>query len=88
MPPARLHSRQVLRSLWHIVRLPILLPLAVLEPIVAILLGGLALLGLLATAFFKLIAAPHFPTGTMLVISISFALALMLYEGVIRVLSD
>ena len=88
MPLARLHSRQVLRSLWHLARLPILLPLVILEPIVAILLSGVALLGLLTTAFFKLAATPHFPTGTMLVVSVSFALALMLYEGVIRILSD
>jgi hypothetical protein len=44
--------------------------------------------GVLSTVFFKLIAAPHFPTWTMLTISISFALALVLYEGAIVVLSD
>lgn len=88
MPPARLHFRQVLRWLWNVGRLPILLPLVILEPIAAVLLGGMALLGLLATIFFKLIAAPHFPSGTMLTVSISFALALLLYEGAIRILSD
>jgi hypothetical protein len=31
---------------------------------------------------------PHFPTGTMLAVSIGFALVLVLYEGLIRVLSD
>jgi hypothetical protein len=88
MPPARLHSRQVLRSLWHVARLPILLPLVILEPIAAFLLGGMALLGLLTTGFFALVAVPHFHTGIMLGVSISFALALVLYEGAIRILSD
>lgn len=88
MHSARLNVRQVLRWLWNIGRLPILLPLVILEPIVVFVLGGLALLGLLTTAFFKLVAAPHFPTDTMLVVSISFALALVLYEGAIRILSD
>jgi hypothetical protein len=60
----------------------------ILEPVIVFLLGGLALLGLLMTAFFTLIAAPHFPAGLMLMLSISFALALVLYEGVIRVLSS
>lgn len=84
----RLQSRRVLRWFWNIGRLPVLLPLVILEPIVAVLLGGIALLGLLATVFFQVIAAPHFPTGTMLAVSISFALALVLYEGTIRKLSD
>jgi hypothetical protein len=88
MPLARLQSRRVLRWLWNVGRLPILLPLVILEPIVAVLLGGMALLGLLATLFFKVIAAPHFPAGTMLAVSISMALALVLYEGAIRILSD
>jgi len=88
MSPGRLHARRVLRCLWNIGRLLILLPLVILEPVVAFLLGGLALLGLLTTAFFALTASPHFPTGTMLTLSISFALALVLYEGAIRILSS
>ena len=88
MHPDRLQARQTTRWLWNIGRLPILLPLVILEPIVAILLGGLALLGLLATAFFTLVAAPHFPAVAMLLISISCALVLVLYEGAIRILSD
>lgn len=79
---------RVLLWLWSIGRLPLLFSLTILEPMAALLLGGLALLGLLATIFFKLIAAPHFPTGTMLAISLSFALALMLYEGAIQIISD
>jgi len=40
------------------------------------------------SVFFTLIAAPHFPAGIMLATSISFALALILYEGAIRALSS
>jgi hypothetical protein len=67
---------------------PMVMFLVALQPAVALVCGGLALLGLLTTVFFKLIAAPHFPTWTMLVISIGFGLALVLYEGAIVVLSD
>ena len=81
-------ARRILRLLWDSGRLPVLLPFVILEPIVAFLCGGFALLGLLATVFFTLIAAPHFPTGIMLTVSISFAVALVLYEGAIRILSS
>src|ERR1700683_711158 len=80
--------REIIRWLWHVVRLPIVMLLVILEPVVALLCGALALLGVLTTVFFKLIAAPHFPTWTMLAISISFGLALVLYEGAITLLSD
>jgi hypothetical protein len=80
--------RGVIRWLWHVVRLPIVMLLVILEPVVALVFGAFALLGILTTIFFKLIAAPHFPTWTMLAISISFGLALVLYEGAIAVLSD
>ena len=78
----------IIRWLWHVVRLPIVILLVILEPVVALVCGALALLGVLTTLFFKLIAAPHFPTWTMLTISVSFGLALVLYEGAIVVLSD
>jgi hypothetical protein len=80
--------REIIRWLSHVVRLPIVMLLVILEPVVALVCGALALLGVLTTIFFKLIAAPHFPAWTMLVISISFGLFLVLYEGAIVVLSD
>jgi len=82
------YRRDIIRWLWHVVRLPIVTMLVILEPVVALVCGALALLGVLPTIFFKLIAAAHFPTWTMLTISISFGLALVLYEGAIVVLSD
>ena len=88
MRPDNEYRREIIRWLWHVVRLPIVMLLVILEPVVALACGALALLGVLTTVFFKLIAAPHFPTWTMLTISLSFGLALVLYEGAIVVLSD
>ncbi|MGO9596216.1 MAG: hypothetical protein ACLQFT_13525 [Steroidobacteraceae bacterium] len=82
------YRREIIRWLWHAVRLPVVMLLVILEPVVALVCGAFALLGVLTTVFFKLIAAPHFPTWTMLIISIGFGLALVLYEGAIVVLSD
>jgi hypothetical protein len=78
-------SGLLLRGLWHLVRLPIFTLLVILEPVVALVLGGLALAGVLTTLFFVLIHGPHFPAMTMLALSIGFGLALMLYEAVLRV---
>ena len=75
------------RLLWQPVRLPILVFLVILEPIVSFLLGALALLGVLTTLFFKLIGAPHFPFWTMLAISISFVALLAVYEALIKLFS-
>lgn len=77
-----------MRWLWHAVRLPILFLLVVLEPVVAFVCGGLALLGILAVVFFELVGAPHFPMWTMLVISMSFVCALVLYEGAVVLFSE
>jgi fructose-specific phosphotransferase system IIC component len=77
----------LLRGLWFLVRLPIFTLLVILEPVVALLLGGLALAGVLTTIFFVLIHAPHFPAWTMLILSVGFGLALMLYEAVLRAFS-
>ncbi len=75
------------RGLWFLVRLPIFALLVILEPVVVLVLGGLALAGVVTTIFFTLIHLPHFPVWTMLALSIGFALVLMLYEAVLRVLS-
>ena len=80
-------SRLILRGLWHLVRLPVFTLLLILEPVVAFVLGGAALAGVLTTIFFVVIDAPHFPAWTMLAQSIGFGLALMLYETLLRVVS-
>jgi hypothetical protein len=66
---------------------PVVTLLVILEPVVSIVFGGLALLGVLMTIFYKLIRMPHFPTATMLTISIALALAASLYRGLIILLS-
>jgi hypothetical protein len=79
---------QGVRGLWHIARVPIVMVMVILEPLVAFACSALALLGVLATLFFWLVAAPHFAAWTMLAISLAFAGALVLYELLIRLLSD
>ena len=80
-------SAVLLRGLWFLVRLPVFTLLVILEPVVALVFGGLALGGVLTTIFFVFIHAPHFPAWTMLTISIGFGLALMLYEALLRFFS-
>jgi hypothetical protein len=77
-----------MRWLWDVVRLPVVTLLVIMRPVVTLMCGGLALLGVLTTVFFRLVDAPHFPAGTMLAISVSFGLALVLYEALIRGLSN
>ncbi len=77
----------ILHGLWFLVRLPVSTLLVIMEPVVALVFGGLALAGVLTTIFFVLIHAPHFPAWTMLTISIGFGLALMLYEALLRIFS-
>ena len=68
-------------------RVPIVTLLGLLEPVVSFIFGGLALLGVLMTLFFKLIHLPGFPAWTMLAISISFGLVGRTYRGLIELLS-
>ena len=84
---AQLTAAMFLRGLWFLVHLPVLTLLVILEPVVALVFGGLALAGVLTTIFFVFIHAPHFPAWTMLTISIGFGLALMLYEALLRFFS-
>ena len=76
------------QAVWTIVRIPILAFFVVLEPVVSYVLAGLALIGILMTFFWKWTSTdPRFPFWTMLGISIGFAVALFLYEGLITLLS-
>jgi hypothetical protein len=77
----------VVSVLWRAVRLPVLVLLVILEPIIAFTCSGLALLGVLTTLLFMLVGAPHFPALTMLMLSLSFVFVLIVYEGLIHVLS-
>jgi hypothetical protein len=77
-----------LRLVWRLIRLTILTFLVILQPVVGLVFGGLALLGILMSFFFNLSgAAPHFPLLTMLAISVGFGLVLVAYEALIRYFS-
>jgi len=77
----------LVKLLWLAIRLPILLVLVILEPVVNALFGALALLGILATIFFELVGPPHFPWVTMLAISLGFVALLVPYYALMRLLS-
>lgn len=72
---------------WQCIRWPLFLFLLVLEPVVTLVLGALALLGVLTALFWKFVGPPHFPFLLMTGISLGFALAVILYQKVLRLLS-
>jgi hypothetical protein len=75
----------VLRTLWTIVRLPVLAFLIVLEPIVCGALWLLATLGVLCALFYRfLVNDPRFPFWLCIGLSISLALLVGLYYLLIR----
>jgi hypothetical protein len=82
------HSTPAIQWLWRAARLPILMLLVILEPLVTLMLAALALLGLLTTLIFHLAGPPDFPVWTMLALSLGFAIALIPYHALIRLLSN
>ncbi len=77
------------RVLWHLVRFPVLALLIILEPVVQLLLAGLALLLTLMALFWKL-AAPvglHVPFVGMLGAAVGCIAVLAVYYWVLRLLS-
>ena len=80
-------SREILRWVWWLVRLPIVTLLVILEPVVSLVFGGLALLGVLTVIFYNLIRVPHFPTWTMLSLSVGFGIVVSLYRALIQLLA-
>jgi hypothetical protein len=88
MRPAGRHPRTLMCVLWQVIRLPVLMLLVILEPIVTFVLAGLALAGVLATIFYKTIGLPHFPMWIMLMLSLGFIFVLLIYETLIRVFSN
>ena len=75
------------RWLWRVACLPVLMVLVILEPLVTFAFAALALLGLLTTLFFYLVGPPDSPLWTMLALSLGFAIALLPYYALIRLLS-
>jgi len=78
----------IARWLWRAACLPALMLLVILEPLVTFVLAALALLGLLTTIFFYFVGPPGFPVWTMLALSLGFAIALVPYHALIRLLSS
>ena len=76
------------RWLWRVACLPVLMVLVILEPLVTFVFATLALLGLLVTLFFYLVGPPEFHVWTMLALSLGFAIALVPYHALIRLLSS
>jgi hypothetical protein len=76
----------ILWVVWQGVRLPVLLLLVILEPVVSFGLSAAALLGVLTAFFWKLLGPPHFPFFLVLGISIGFEFALVLYHALLRLL--
>jgi hypothetical protein len=76
--------QSTLRPLWHVVRLPVYVLLAILEPVVRFVLGALGLLGVLTALFFKLYGVPHFPFALMLGASVGLGLMLVGYYALLR----
>jgi len=83
-----LNSVHPIRWLWRAACLPVLMLLVILEPLVTFAFAALALLGLLTTLFFYLVGPPDFPRWTMLGLSLGFALALVPYHALIRLVSN
>jgi hypothetical protein len=78
---------QVLRFTWRAVRMPALAFLITLLPVVQIILGSVALLGVLSAFFFKFLGAPNFPFWGMLGSSLVCTLLLIAYYGLMRLFS-
>jgi hypothetical protein len=73
---------------WQLIRLPVYTLLLILEPVVDVVFGGAALLGVLVSLFFRLSTGiSHFPFWTMISISIGFGLVPIIYGGIIRLFS-
>lgn len=78
----------VLWIVWNVVRLPILAILLILEPAVTLVLWGAAFLGILTSLLFEFSGAvPDFPFWLMMSISVSWALLLLAYHALLRLLS-
>ncbi len=76
-----------LRTLWALVRLPVLAFLIVLEPIVCGLLWLFSALGLLGAFFYEfLVKDPRFPFWLTIGLSIGLTIIAGIYQALIRLL--
>lgn len=75
------------RFMLNAARLPIYAALVLLEPLVRVLLCGLACLALTVAIVFRASAVPHFHFGLMIVVSVACALFVLAYEALIVVIA-
>ena len=71
---------------WQCVRLPLILFLVIVAPVVTFVLGSLALLGVLMTLFWWSVGAPHLPLALMLGMSLGLGATLVAYHALLRLL--
>lgn len=80
--------RAILLFIWGVVRIPILIVLAFLEPFVRLLLSGIAILSLLTGLVYKgSSVAPPIPFWVMVCVSLGCVMLIPLYHLVLRLLS-
>jgi hypothetical protein len=73
---------------WNAIRVPVLGALVLIEPVVRIVCSCALILGIIASVVFELSAVgPRFPFLVMLGASLGFGALLILYEGLIALLS-
>lgn len=78
----------LLYFLWYVIRTPIVLFLIIIEPFVYLLLGGVAVLGVVTAIVWETSSyAAKFPFWGMIGFSFGCLLLLALYHGLIRLLS-
>lgn len=76
------------RLFWNAIRVPVLGTLVLIEPVVRIVCSCALILGIIASVVFELSAVgPRFPFLVMLGASLGFGAFLVLYEGLIALLS-
>lgn len=82
-------ARNTGRVLVGVVRAPLVIVLALLEPVVRAICGFALVIGVLVAIVFELSAVgPRFPFLWMIGMSLAFGLVLVLYEGLLGLLLD
>ena len=77
------------RLFWNAIRVPILAVLVLIEPVVRIVCSCALILGIIASVVFELSAVgPRFPFLVMIGASLGFGVFLVLYQGLIALLSE
>lgn len=80
--------RAALWLVWAVVRIPILIVLAFLEPLVRLLLSSIAILSVLAGLVYKgSSVTPPIPFWVTLCVSLGCLLLVPIYHGLLRVLA-